>query len=361
MVMPSSRQQLIIGALGPAAAVSTLVARASVKLGAGRSATAPAAAAAALVAGSAGAAAWLGWDVRRRIRSVERVVDRSDARTARRTDAVVARVESERARVDAAEARVTSAMAARVEESAVLLRESEDRIAARIDVSAADSQTRFDDLPERTLELMEPLVGLTALLSPRAPLPTMRGFAAAGDLMLTYVGEILRRRPRLVVECGSGVSTLVAAYALELVGGDGRVVALEDGPEWVDRTRGFVADHGLEHRAEVRHAPITDVDVNGEIRPWYSTDAVKDLDGIDLLFVDGPVGGLAPMSRYPAVPLLRPQLRPGAVIILDDVGRPDEDRAAHRWVDEWDGMTQTRLHHIKGTAVLIAPQDSPGG
>ena len=64
---------------------------------------------------------------------------------------------------------------------------------------------------------------------------------------------------------------------------------------------------------------------------WYDDavvaaglDAALQGDLIDLLLVDGPpayaVGhGLA---RYPALPVLRDRLAPGATVVLDDVERP---------------------------------------
>lgn len=335
------RLQLLFGGLGPAVTASALAARAASRHGVTPAASAPAAASVGVVAGAAGAAAYLAWDGRRRFARLERVVDRSDARTARRTDAVIARV--------------GRAVAEQADRTAEAVRLTEGRLATLIDAKDRTAASRSEELPERTLALLEPLVGLTALLRPRAPLPSMTGFAAAGDLLLAYVGEILRRRPGLVVECGSGVSTLVAAYALELVGADGRVVALEDGERWVERTSGFLADHGLEHRAEVRHAPIVDVAVGGGSQPWYSLDALKGLDGIGVLLVDGPVGSLAPMARYPAVPLLRDRMAPNAAVMLDDVGRDEEDRIAHRWAQEWPELSQTRLRHRKGTAVFTTP------
>lgn len=341
MVTISTRDQALISALGPAAAASGLVASAAARKGSALAVGVPVAAAA-LLAGAIGGGAWWALDVRRRLRYLDRVIKRSDQRTAQAVEAVAKEL---RAELFPAVHKAINAAA----------KDSEARTAQRIAETAKASTGQVSQVPEQTMALVEPLISLNSLLRPRAPMPSMLGFAAAGDLLLTYVGEILRRRPKLVVECGSGVSTLVAAYALELVGNGGRVVALEDGEQWVERTRGFLSDHNLEERAEVRLAPITEVDVRGEARPWYDLAAVSDLDGIGVLLVDGPVGSLAPMSRYPAVPVLREKMAPGAVVLLDDVGRQEEDRIAHRWAEEWEGLTQSRLPHVKGTALLLTP------
>jgi len=67
------------------------------------------------------------------------------------------------------------------------------------------------------------LFQLYQALSPRRLLPRTRGWAASPDFLLTLYHTIRSRRPELVVEIGSGVSTLVCAYALQQ-NGSGRLV-----------------------------------------------------------------------------------------------------------------------------------------
>jgi len=52
---------------------------------------------------------------------------------------------------------------------------------------------------------------------------------------------------------------------------------------------------------------------------------------IDILVIDGPPAETQPQSRYPAYPVLRPQMSGTAVILLDDSGREDEREAVRRW------------------------------
>jgi hypothetical protein len=202
---------------------------------------------------------------------------------------------------------------------------------------------------------LEALQNLHKILDVRGPLPPSRGWAISPDLLLVYVGQILARRPSLVVECGSGLSTLWAAYALERCGTEGRVVALEHDVHYAQQTRDLLSRHGLADRAEVRHAAIGQVDVGGEPRPWYDLTAVKDLDGVDVLLVDGPIGTLAPLARYPALPLLRERLSAGAVVLLDDALREDEQAIVERWVSEWPELHLQELPHEKGSLQIDIP------
>jgi len=94
--------------------------------------------------------------------------------------------------------------------------------------------------------------------------------------------------------------------------------------------------------AEVRLAPLRSLRVDGEDYRWYDTAAVEDLDGIDLLLVDGPPAAVGPLARYPAVPRLESKLSPTATIILDDAARSDERQILMRWTENRVGLRQER-------------------
>lgn len=202
---------------------------------------------------------------------------------------------------------------------------------------------------------LEALLNLHAMIPVRRALPPSRGWAASPDLLLTYVGVILDRRPELVVECGSGLSTLWAALALETVGGSGRVVALEHDEEFRAGTLAALEEHGVAHRAEIRQAPIENVTLGSQDWPWYAAGALAGLDGVGVLLVDGPVGALGPQARYPALPLLRERLLPGAVVLLDDADRPEEQEVLARWQADWPELSSAMLRLEKGAARLVVP------
>jgi predicted O-methyltransferase YrrM len=231
---------------------------------------------------------------------------------------------------------------------------SERRLQRSVEGTAQQHASRTQHLADLHFRQLESLLNLHALVDVRGVMPHSRGWAASPDLLLTYVGEILLRRPSLVVECGSGLSTLWAAYALQLCGG-GRVVALEHDERFLDKTYAVLAAHDLANLADVRHALIRETKVGAQTHPWYDTDKIVDLYDVGVLLVDGPIGSLAPESRYPAVPLFRERLAPGAAILLDDANRPEEKAIAERWAAEWPELREVRLPHEKGTLLLSAP------
>lgn len=203
----------------------------------------------------------------------------------------------------------------------------------------------------------EALATLHRLIEVRAAPAPSRGWALSPDVLLAYVEEILTAEPDVVFECGSGLSTVWAAYALEKLGGSGRVIAVEHEAHFADVTRASLQRHGLAKYAEVRTAPLTDIEIDGKTWRWYEPSSLDGLAGVGVVLVDGPPKPTGEYARYPALPMLRDKLAGGAVMLLDDADRPDEQAIAQRWADEWPGATLEHLNHEKGTAVLRTPDE----
>jgi predicted O-methyltransferase YrrM len=186
----------------------------------------------------------------------------------------------------------------------------------------------------------------------RAAVPPMGGWAASADLVGALVDEFLERRPSLVVECGSGVSTLWLATAARQHGVPTRIVALEHDAHYAEQTRALLARHDLSDVAEVRHAPLRVADVEGTDRTWYSVSALQDLDDIGLLFVDGPPAAIGEHARYPALPLLQDRLAAKCSIVLDDMIRADEQEVARLWHDQMPDLSRVDLRLEKGATIF---------
>jgi predicted O-methyltransferase YrrM len=193
---------------------------------------------------------------------------------------------------------------------------------------------------------------LEALLQVRHPLPRMRNWAIAPDFGFILYSTILRQRPLLTLELGPGVSTLIAAYALEELG-SGQVISLEHRPESCDATLRQLQLHGLESRVKIMTAPLIVHSIGGEDFLWYRTESLSSLADhcADLLVVDGPPGTTNRLARYPALPLLRRYLSDHAVILVDDARRQDEREMIKRWQRDFELRAEFRQTE-KGTAVL---------
>lgn len=127
------------------------------------------------------------------------------------------------------------------------------------------------------------------------------------------------RKPKVVVECGSGVSTLVLArYAQS---NDAKVVSLEHDARWANHTGQLLFKLGLQHCIDLRHAPLSEAP-----DPWYQTDLP---DGIEFVLIDGPP--LALGGRAATFPALQPHLADDWEVWLDDADRPEEQAALKKW------------------------------
>src|SRR5262245_39338462 len=76
---------------------------------------------------------------------------------------------------------------------------------------------------------------LMATLGPRVPLPRPGGWAVSADLLAELSRRIIAERPRLVVELGSGLSTIVTGLMLRPFQ-DARLVSIEHDTEYAQRT-----------------------------------------------------------------------------------------------------------------------------
>ena len=79
---------------------------------------------------------------------------------------------------------------------------------------------------------------------------------------------IADKAPKYVLELGSGMSTLVMAYALESAEG-GHLTALEDIPTVARNTRELLSEHGLSQYARVIDAPLTSLELEGKRHTYY--------------------------------------------------------------------------------------------
>lgn len=199
-----------------------------------------------------------------------------------------------------------------------------------------------------SLTQTQALLQLHDQFAPTAPLPAVAGWAMEPTALVELVNLIAQLRPQLVVECGSGTSTLWIAYALRR-NGSGRVVALDHKAEFAAASNRVVAEHGLTEWAQVQHAPLTPTSTPRGDMPWYSAD-LTGLDGIELLLVDGPPQATGELARYPALPVLADRLAPGAHILFDDADRPGEVAALDAWQATYALET---VHDLAGRALLL--------
>ncbi len=160
------------------------------------------------------------------------------------------------------------------------------------------------------------------------------GWAVTPQVGQLLIATLHKSKPRIVVECGSGLSTLLLGYALQKIG-SGKVFSLEHDGRHARQTRSFVQAHCLTKWVQVIHAPLAVTTLNEIPWKWYDLRNLKIRGTIDLLFIDGPPGNLQARSRYPAGPLLFRRVSDDGLVILDDAHRQDERAIVKRWLREF--------------------------
>lgn len=232
------------------------------------------------------------------------------------------------------------------------------RADAREQASRADKQFELVDRRDTKrynglLGELSGIIGIYEVIRPTRPYPPFGGWAIGGDCARRLIDLIISLHPRWIVEAGSGLSTLLAAQALELLGGDGEVISLEHDESWRAETQRLLQAHGVSHRCRIAHAPLTEKEIDGEVFLWYDLSAVDVPKQIDLLFIDGPPKDTGPLARFPAVPLLYERLADDGAILMDDADRPDEREAVNRWEEAYPGLQATWYRDVKGSVQLI--------
>lgn len=214
-----------------------------------------------------------------------------------------------------------------------------------------------EDRRQRAAEL-EAYLDLGARLGLRHGLPYVRHWSAGADFLALLVEHVLAHRPKVIVECGSGLSTLMLARCCAL-NSVGRVWSLEHEPDCAAHTREALARYGLEQVARVVDAPLRRYRLNTQEFDWYDLGGLPEV-AIDLLVVDGPPGRLAPLARYPALPLLFARLDRAGTVFLDDAARPDEQAILSRWRTEFPDLAMTEVETGRGCAVLQRRSQASG-
>jgi predicted O-methyltransferase YrrM len=208
---------------------------------------------------------------------------------------------------------------------------------------------KADDIQQR--RHIQALLFLFSAFDFRAPLPSLTGWAISPELAATLVTLVRTHEPDVIVELGSGASTLVMGYAVEQQG-KGRVISLDHSAKYGAETRKDLAMHALQDWTEVRHAPLTSIQQRGKTWSWYDLDAIEKNLSIDMVVIDGPPRETGPMARYPAVPALYEYLSDDAVVVLDDAYRKDEKGILDRWMSDYDDFELVIHESPSGTAVL---------
>lgn len=166
------------------------------------------------------------------------------------------------------------------------------------------------------------------------------GWSADEDYLVRVLAEASIAKGT-ILECGSGLSTLLLATVARQTGTP--VHSLEHNEEWRNRVMDALHAHGLSEHSVVHQVSLRNY---GEF-DWYTLpDSLP--DDISLVVCDGPPS-TTPGGRYGALPVLRNHLAPVCNFLMDDANRASEIEIISRWELE-PGIASERYHTRKGFA-----------
>lgn len=179
--------------------------------------------------------------------------------------------------------------------------------------------------------------------------PIMHGWPISPDFAL-YLIELLERNDYdLILEFGSGTSTVIIAKALaRLNNGRSRPaviqVAFEHLEQYHAQTLANLQSAGMAEAVQLVLAPLQPYTApNGKTYPYYTCHEklVELANGKQapnykiLVMVDGPPGSTGKHARYPALPAVLTHFKNNPIDwVLDDYFRDDEKEVGALWIKE---------------------------
>jgi hypothetical protein len=192
-------------------------------------------------------------------------------------------------------------------------------------------------------------------------LPPLRGWAASPDVLLRLHAHIRTTRPQVIVEFGSGASTLVIADALKQ-NKSGKLYSIEHSEQYGAETLANLKAEKLTNWVDLRCAdlePWEGAHLNDDPEKpslWYAQALLNDIEQIDLIWVDGPPAVTCKYSRFPALPALADRLNSNAEVWLDDTIRQEEKDICERWSQD-HGLTVKHYALEKGLGRLVRAEE----
>jgi len=178
-------------------------------------------------------------------------------------------------------------------------------------------------------------------------LPAFHGWPVSPDFGYLLIELIEEHQYDLVVEFGSGTSTVLIAQTLanvqQRIGKPSQQVTFEHLENYHAQTQDLLNAAGLSRGVRLVHSPLVPYNApNGKTYSYYScqetlaqiANSRNSKDIKILVVVDGPPAKTGPLARYPALHAIWP-LFDGASfdLLLDDYNRQDEKDIVHCWDD----------------------------
>ncbi len=170
---------------------------------------------------------------------------------------------------------------------------------------------------------------------------------SADEPFLREACQIVAHSRGPILECGSGLSTLLLGSIAQLHGL--KIWSLEHNAGWGHRVESALRRYGI-RSVNLYVAPLRRY---GSF-DWYAPQLDSMPESFSAVICDGPPGDTRG-SRYGLLPVMTERLRPGTVILLDDASRDQEKNVVRRWALELGASFRLVQGDRKAYALMTVP------
>lgn len=186
---------------------------------------------------------------------------------------------------------------------------------------------------------------------------SFHGWPISPDMGLFILEKMQEKHYDLIVEFGSGTSTVLLAKSVEsFLHQIGDLDQTKKGPPlpeifsfehdavYFTKTKKALQSAGLDRFVRLMHSPLVDWESDGATYKFYDcqTELInlankhKGANLRILVLIDGPPSSTCSNARYPAVPYVFSILQGNNIdIMLDDAARPEEKKVIDLWRSYW--------------------------
>lgn len=165
--------------------------------------------------------------------------------------------------------------------------------------------------------------------------------------------QIELRKPKNVLDVGSGTSTILLAAMSEKMGF--KVTSVENLPSTVAYLADFVEQRNMGSNLTLHQCGFKSGRYpNGDSYRWYNIDLSNNADVFDFVIIDGPMGSI--VGRNGAIPQIANHLAGNHLIILDDSQRDHELACVAEWQKHFPNLQVDYPQECLGVARINLPK-----
>lgn len=206
-----------------------------------------------------------------------------------------------------------------------------DRLERVLNRRVSDIKREVRNVERTNYQQLTTYLELRRVFDSAETMPPLRGYAISPDLVFYLLDLLDRYSPKSIAEFGSGFSSVVFSRYADA--NNASVTSFDHEPFFAKKSAENVKKWGYEKSFELITTEVIEQSVDGQKVMFYDHKAAPAQRQYDFVFLDGPPQKLGLTVRGGLLPLFRPQLAPGCIIVLDDYYRPGEREIVKNWLE----------------------------